>query len=70
MLGYKEPLTSMSKMIGYKKPLGPSMIGHKSPAMSHLPQRYNANKELEQNKKMGGLERSKRREGSTLGMYA
>jgi hypothetical protein len=70
MLGYKAPLTSMSKMIGYKKPLGFAMIGHKSPVMEDLPKRYNANKELEQNKKQGGLERSKRREGSTLGMYA
>ena len=70
MLGYKQPLTSMSKMIGYKKPLGPVMIGHKGSVMDHLPKRYNANKQLEQNKKQGGLERSKRKEGSRLGMFA
>ncbi len=66
MIGYKKPLAM--EMIGHKQPLG-SMLGFKKP-LENIKKMPEVTKELEQNKKVGGLERARRGLGSNLGQWA
>ena len=66
MLGYKQPLGDSK--IGYKKPLG-SMLGTKKP-LSNLAPMDTVTRQLEEQKKIGGLERAKRGNGANLGQWA
>jgi hypothetical protein len=68
MLGYKKPLTM--GMIGHKRYLGQNLVGHKMP-MEHLAKIHSVTRDLAERKKMNGLEKSRRKEGSlSLGQYA
>lgn len=64
MIGYKKPLGM--KMLGHKKALGKAMLGSKMPLMEVLGV-ANMTRKLEQEKKSGGLERSKRGSGWNQG---
>lgn len=64
MIGHKKPLGM--KMMGYKKALGKAMLGSKMPLMEVLGV-ANMTRKLEQEKKSGGLERSKRGNGWNQG---
>jgi hypothetical protein len=67
MLGSKQPLGQY--MMGMKKPLG-SILGTKKP-MSNLPKQDTNIKQMNEQKKISGLERAIRKEGSmTLGQFA
>lgn len=67
MLGHKQPLGQY--MMGLKKPLS-YMLGGKSP-MSHIPKQRAHTQQLNEQKKISGLERASRKEGyKTLGQFA
>lgn len=64
MIGHKQPLSK--KMIGHKMPLGKAMLGHKRPLLGEMVV-ADMTRKLEENKKMGGLERAKRGSGWNQG---
>ena len=70
MIGHKKSLVSSSDMIGYKAPLADKMFGYKKPLEGINKVRIEQNKEQDQMKKAGGLERARRGFGSNLGNYA
>lgn len=64
MIGHKQPLST--HMLGSKAPLGVGMIGHKRPLLGGMAVGEMTRK-LEEQKKTGGLERSKRGSGYNQG---
>ena len=66
MIGYKKPLGA--EMLGHKQPLG-SMLGTKKP-LENLKKINQVTQELNETKKAGGVERIRRNEGSKLGQWA
>jgi hypothetical protein len=67
MLGHKQPLSN--NMLGNKKPLESAMLGNKKPLFDNPKMNVQTQKLAEQ-KKVGGLERAKRGNGSKLGQWA
>ncbi len=56
-------------MLGHKQPLSNNMLGNKKPLFDN-PKMNVQTQKLEEQKKVGGLERAKRGNGSKLGQWA